>query len=95
MSKVDLTALPGLIAIVEQQIATIPELDWKAYSTSHPEQRRAIDAAKAALEPAGARFRQKSYEHAIRLGGFQASSTSSFAGALHNWVNAARKRLAA
>ena len=95
MKPIDTSALPGLIEIVEQQIATIPSLDWKSWSTSKPVQDQAIEAAKQQLEQIGAKFTAKSYAHMVRLGGFQASCTSSFEGALHNWITAARKRLAA
>lgn len=95
MKPIDLSILPCLIDLVEAECKKIPALDWKTYSSSKPEQDRAIAEAKAALEPEGAKFRQNSYAHQIRLAGFSASCTSSFEGALHNWVTAARKRLAA
>lgn len=95
MKPIDLLALPGLIDIVEEQMATIPSIDWKTYSTSKVIQDEAIAAATAVLEAIGAKLEKKSYAHAIKLGGFRASCTSSFDGALGNWCTAARKRLAA
>lgn len=65
--------------------------DFDAYGKART---AAEDKLLEELTALGAALRKRPpHDHAIRLAGIRSSSTSGYAGAVSNWVTAARKRL--
>lgn len=60
----------------------------------HARHRLAMEQCRAELaESIGAAFSYKAaHDHYVRIAGIRSSSTSGFAGALSNWLKAARSR---
>lgn len=67
-----------------------PIADYTAWNHARNE---AHALARNALESVGATFKTGGDGTAIRLLGIRASSTTGFGSALHNWLEAARKKL--
>lgn len=94
--------LERLIGIVEAKLAALPSLPPIGGSSDYLQRHeqlgaynRAADQALAELASAeGGKVRDKGCDTSLRLGGFTASCTHGAAGAMHNWLTGAKRRLA-
>lgn len=106
MKTVTRERLEFLIATVEHELARVdercgeqPRYGQEGYSFGARDawwKTRDIEIgeSKRRLAAEGARFTCRAPDGpAIHLAGIRSSSTSSFTGAFHNWLNAARKRI--
>ncbi|TPW33226.1 hypothetical protein FJU08_01280 [Martelella alba] len=91
--------LERMIRVVGEKLASIPPIKsdpYERYFESQKAHRAAAQQAFAALEAeAGAQTADNWNGAMIRLCGIRSTSTSGVAGALNNWIKAAKLKLAA
>lgn len=97
MAAVDLAALKKVLDVVEPRLkAAEAELGPPGgYDPGYWERRRrAMDACAQDLrDQLGARINDKWDGCRVRIAGLHSTSTTGMAGALNNWMTAARRRL--
>jgi hypothetical protein len=92
MKEIDFVNLPKLIDQLQALANGIPRVG--ATGAGMEIYHQAINALEVKLKgELGARVLQSAGATSIALAGVRSSATSGFAGALHNWIGAARRKL--
>lgn len=93
MARTDTITLAEAITDLRQRLADLPSIN-AGDSDSHRRNRAAEDDLSDYLaQTYGARIHRKAWTNTVRMLSIASSGTSGIAGALHNWISGATRRI--